>query len=115
MHAMASVVSPLDISNFVPAEVRKLADPQKALPRIAKDPVLIAAIEANLRAIPTHHKLFLEDARQMSVGPETVQLVLTSPPYWTLKEYRESEGQMGAIEDYERFLAELEKVWRHCF
>jgi hypothetical protein len=40
---------------------------------------------------------------------------MTSPPYWTLKEYRESEGQMGAIEDYEHFLAELRKVWRHCF
>ena len=37
------------------------------------------------------------------------------PPYWTLKEYRESEGQMGHIVDYDIFLMELDKVWSHCF
>jgi DNA modification methylase len=41
--------------------------------------------------------------------------VVTSPPYWTLKEYRGSKGQMGHIEDYEEFLRELDRVWRHCF
>lgn len=47
--------------------------------------------------------------------PESVHLVLTSPPYWTLKEYRHSLGQLGHIEDYEQFLTELDKVWSHCF
>lgn len=44
-------------------------------------------------------------------------LVLTSPPYWTLKRYpgRESEGQLGSIEDYQRFQTELGKVWARCF
>jgi site-specific DNA-methyltransferase (adenine-specific) len=42
-------------------------------------------------------------------------LVVTSPPYWTLKEYKASGGQMGAIEDYEAFLLELDKVWAECF
>src|SRR5262249_40054700 len=104
----ATAAAPLhDIANFVPSELRKLADPQKDLPRIAKDPALVAAIEANLRSVPTHHKLVQQDARLMSgVQPESVHLVLTSPPYWTLKEYRESEGQMGAIEDYDHFLGE---------
>ncbi|MGI0085606.1 MAG: DNA methyltransferase, partial [Nitrososphaerales archaeon] len=113
----ATVAVPVfDLASFVPAELRKLADPQKDLPRIAKDPALVAAIEANLRSVPTHHRLVLEDARLLSgVEPESVHLVLTSPPYWTLKDYRESEGQMGAIADYEHFLAELQKVWRHCF
>ena len=113
----ATAAGPIfDASNFVPHELRKLADPQKDLPRIAKDAALVAAIEASLRSIPTNHKLMLEDARLMSgVEPESVHLVLTSPPYWTLKEYRESEGQMGAIEDYDHFLAELQKVWHHCF
>jgi DNA modification methylase len=41
--------------------------------------------------------------------------VVTSPPYWTLKKYNESDGQMGHIEDYERFLDELDEVWQHCF
>ncbi|HHL38978.1 MAG TPA: site-specific DNA-methyltransferase [Deltaproteobacteria bacterium] len=47
--------------------------------------------------------------------PRSVHLVVTSPPYWTLKEYRRSEGQMGFIEDYELFLQELDKVWRRCY
>lgn len=112
----ATSASLLDIANFVPAGLRKLVDPQKDLPRIAKDPQLIAEIEANLRSYPTHHRLALQDARLISgIAPESVHLVMTSPPYWTLKEYRESEGQMGSISDYEQFLSELEKVWRHCF
>jgi len=46
---------------------------------------------------------------------ESVHLVLTSPPYWTLKEYPVNNRQLGLIEDYERFHDELEKVWRHCY
>jgi DNA modification methylase len=40
---------------------------------------------------------------------------LTSPPYWTLKEYRHSDGQLGHVPDYETFLVELDRVWQHCF
>jgi site-specific DNA-methyltransferase (adenine-specific) len=39
---------------------------------------------------------------------------VTSPPYWTLKKYRKRDGQLGEIADYEAFLDELDKVWRHC-
>ncbi|MPZ39103.1 MAG: site-specific DNA-methyltransferase [Rhizobiales bacterium] len=41
-------------------------------------------------------------------------IVVTSPPYWTLKEYPRTTGQLGATEDYESFLTELDKVWREC-
>ena len=47
--------------------------------------------------------------------PNSVHLVVTSPPYWTLKDYNPGDGQMGEIEDYEAFLAELDRVWRACF
>jgi DNA modification methylase len=40
---------------------------------------------------------------------------VTSPPYWTLKEYRDTEGQLGHLADYDGFLRELDKVWAHCF
>lgn len=46
---------------------------------------------------------------------DSVHLVLTSPPYWTLKEYPDSQGQMGNIADYEQFHDELDRVWQHCF
>lgn len=64
----------------------------------------------------TIHKLHLGDARDLSwIDDESVHLVVTSPPYWTLKEYEESDEQMGAIEDYEQFLIELDRVWRECY
>lgn len=63
----------------------------------------------------TTHRLHLGDARDLSwVADESVHLVVTSPPYWTLKDYVPSEHQMGSIRDYERFLDELDKVWREC-
>src|SRR5262249_30091789 len=55
----------------------------------------------------------LGDARDLAWLPaESVHLVVTSPPYWTLKEYRRVAGQMGHIEEYEEFLAELDAVWK---
>jgi DNA modification methylase len=51
----------------------------------------------------------------MDLAPESVHLVLTSPPYWTLKEYRDTQGQLGHVDDYDKFLDELDKVWQGCF
>jgi modification methylase len=63
----------------------------------------------------TTHRLHLGDARDLNwIADESVHLVVTSPPYWTLKEYEASEHQMGAIEEYETFLEELDKVWKQC-
>ena len=64
----------------------------------------------------TVHRLFQGDARDLSFIPdESIHLVLTSPPYWILKRYREHPGQLGHVQDYEGFVSELSKVWRHCF
>lgn len=105
----------MDLAEFVPRQLGKLGNPQTDLPRIAKDPKLTALIESALRNVPTVHDLYRGDARDLSmVKPESLHLVVTSPPYWTLKEYRRSKGQMGFIEDYEEFLSELDKVWKHC-
>jgi site-specific DNA-methyltransferase (adenine-specific) len=49
------------------------------------------------------------------VDDESVHLVVTSPPYWNLKRYNENPDQLGHVQDYEIFLGELEKVWRHVF
>ena len=55
------------------------------------------------------------DARDLSfLQDESVHLVLTSPPYWTLKRYNEHADQLGHISDYEAFLLELKKVWQEC-
>ena len=73
-----------------------------------------------LKAVPareaTTHVLHLGDARDLSWIPDaTVHLVVTSPPYWTLKEYRDHPDQLGHVEDYEAFHKQLERVWMHCF
>lgn len=64
----------------------------------------------------TTHRLIEGDARDLSFLPdESVHLIVTSPPYWNLKRYNDHPEQMGHISDYEAFLAELEKVWRHSY
>ena len=85
---------------------------------------LSALLEANRRARSqpwpppfdeTRHRLRLGDARDLSWLPnESVHLVVTSPPYWTLKKYAACADQMGHIADYETFLDELDKAWREC-
>jgi DNA modification methylase len=111
-----SVLGGADLSAFVPHQFKDIGDPQTAIPRLAKDQDSVRAIEHAVQSVPTAHSLFRGDAREMSaLAPESVHLVLTSPPYWTLKEYRETESQLGHIEDYDQFLGELDRVWALCF
>jgi len=64
----------------------------------------------------TQHRLIRGDARYFPyLQDESVHLVVTSPPYWTLKKYNEHENQMGHISDYELFLTELSKVWQEVY
>ncbi|MBN2323379.1 MAG: site-specific DNA-methyltransferase [Spirochaetes bacterium] len=89
---------------------------QELIPRIAKDNRILSDIENSLHKIPTIHNLYCADSRSFDLmKPESVHLIITSPPYWTLKRYNETDGQVGHIYDYERFLIELEKIWNICF
>lgn len=64
----------------------------------------------------TTHQLIHGDARDLSFQPNvSVHLVVTSPPYWNLKQYNDNQDQLGHISDYEQFLTELTKVWKECF
>lgn len=66
--------------------------------------------------ISTKHTLHLGDARKLDWIPEaSIHLVVTSPPYWTLKKYNDHPDQLGAIAEYDTFHDELDKVWRHCY
>jgi len=106
----------LDYRSFVPSSVANLDNPQTDIPRIAKDPKLLAEITSAVQALPTQHELFQADSRRLSfISDESVYLVVTSPPYWTLKKYNDHDDQLGDVEDYEKFLRELDKVWKHCY
>ncbi len=64
----------------------------------------------------TNHTLILGDARSVPyLESESVHLIITSPPYWILKRYNEHIDQLGHIEDYEKFLNQLEMVWKESF
>lgn len=99
--------------------VRKIAAVQE--PTVEKK---FAARDAALAARPdileTAHHLYLGDARvmpELGTAAGTVHLVVTSPPYWTLKEYDGAAGdsQLGHQADYEQFHQDLCAVWRRCF
>lgn len=107
-------------------EIRSRAQLVFRLPVNDADPGAIKAYqEANnhYRTVPwpapfdkTTHRLHLGDSRDLSWLPNSsVHLVVTSPPYWTLKEYAQgNRSQLGDIAEYEKFLAELDKVWAEC-
>jgi site-specific DNA-methyltransferase (adenine-specific) len=68
--------------------------------------------------INTTHRIYEGDGRLMEhLGAEPfLHLVVTSPPYWNLKEYPErADVQLGNLPDYQTFLSELARVWRRCF
>ena len=62
----------------------------------------------------THHKIIIGDSRCMiEVPDESVHLVITSPPYWQLKDYGKSE-QIGFDDSYEDYINTLNIVWNQC-
>ena len=111
----AGTLRSFELDPYVPESLRALGDLQTAIPAIARDEKRMREVEEAVRRLPTTHHLAIGDARKLAVAPESVHLVMTSPPYWTLKRYREHEGQLGHWEDYETFLRQLDMVWRRCF
>ncbi len=64
----------------------------------------------------TTHKLYNADARDLSfIEDESVHLIVTSPPYWNIKDYNDIPKQLGHMDDYEAFHSELTKVWKECY
>lgn len=59
--------------------------------------------------------IYNHDSSDMSMIPdESVNLIITSPPYWTLKDY-DVEGQIGkGSSSYDYYIGELNKVWKEC-
>jgi DNA modification methylase len=60
------------------------------------------------------HRIVIGDSRQMPELPEeSVHLVVTSPPYWCIKDYG-CEGQIGYDQSYEDYLHDLTSVLSEC-
>jgi site-specific DNA-methyltransferase (adenine-specific) len=55
----------------------------------------------------------LQSARECLTADESVHLVVTSPPYWQLKDYGSKE-QIGYNDTYEEYINNLNLVWSQC-
>lgn len=63
----------------------------------------------------TTHKLILGDSRNLSlIKDRSVHLIITSPPYWQLKDYG-NDGQIGFHDSYESYINNLNAVWAECY
>ena len=73
------------------------------------------ARKAEVWVIMTEHKIVFGDSRRMSMIPDkSVQLIITSPPYWQLKDYG-SSNQIGFNDSYEEYINHLNLVWQECY
>lgn len=68
-----------------------------------------------MKAEDPHTKIVIGDSRNMKeVRDESVHLVITSPPYWQLKDYGD-ERQIGFNDSYEDYINNLNLVWNECY
>lgn len=106
----------INLDSYLPLALQIPSLDQTVIPRLARDSTAIALAEQAARQIQTLHYLVRGDARRMSAMHDgSAHLVLTSPPYWTLKAYDEVSGQLGHVGEYDLFLSELARVWRRCW
>jgi len=62
----------------------------------------------------TLHKIIFGDSRCMNeIADESVHLIVTSPPYWQLKDYGNG-NQIGFNDSYEEYINNLNLVWNEC-
>lgn len=72
------------------------------------------------------NSVYFKDSRKMREIPSNaVQLIVTSPPYFNIKDYskdgkqentkgEKQAGQIGDIVEYEKYVSEMLKVWVEC-
>ena len=63
----------------------------------------------------TEHKIVFGDSRSLNeIRDKSVQLIITSPPYWQLKDYG-TDNQIGFNDSYEAYINNLNLVWQECY
>ena len=109
-----------NLEQFVPGHLMDLArsDAQRSIPAIARDAdASRPGIERQLHRVPTTHRLLLGDSREIvtELPQKSVHLAITSPPYWTLKQYEEHPDQLGHVAEYDAFLDAIDTVWKGIY
>jgi len=63
----------------------------------------------------TEHRIIFGDSRTLNeIKDQSVQLIITSPPYWQLKDYGTAD-QIGFHDSYEAYINNLNLVWQECY
>ncbi|WP_135821226.1 DNA-methyltransferase [Halostella litorea] len=111
-----------NLREYVPDSCRDLLEMEdnalkSEIPSLARDQGRMGEVEQAVKSLPSHHDLHQGDSRNVlkELDDESVDLAVTSPPYFNLKDYETPEdGQLGDIDDYERFIELLDDVWSEC-
>jgi site-specific DNA-methyltransferase (adenine-specific) len=70
--------------------------------------------EYNPLCFDTSHKIYFKDSKSMREVPDnSVHLVVTSPPYWCIKDYGNPK-QIGYRDSLTSYMKKLDKVWSEC-
>jgi DNA modification methylase len=112
----------VNLREFVPDSCSELLDMsgtelRSAIPELARDKGRMGEVEQAVKSLPSHHELYQGDSRDLSmIEDEGVHLVVTSPPYFNLKDYGDaSDGQLGDVNEYEEFNNLVDEVWKQCY
>jgi len=111
-----------DFKQYIPDPCRDLLEMserelQSEIPALARDKGRMSEVRHAVRELPSEHELYQGDSRDVltKLDDESVDLVVTSPPYFNIKGYETPEdGQLGDIDEYERFIETLDEVWTEC-
>ena len=90
---------------------------------VDQNPAYVQTIERECRPLCSEHSLdsgalraVHGDSRNLDfIENESVDLIVTSPPYWDKADYGASEDNLGATESYSSFLASVVPVFQECF
>lgn len=64
--------------------------------------------------IETTHKIYFQDAINIrKLREKSVHLVVTSPPYWKIKDYGNKE-QIGYNDSLNEYFIKLNRIWEEC-
>lgn len=112
------------LRDFIPESCEGLLDLganelRSEIPALARDKGRMGEVERSVKSLPSEHGLYQADSRNLSfLDDESLHLVVTSPPYFNIKDYENGTGgedQLGDIDAYEHFNDQIDKVWKECY
>lgn len=59
-------------------------------------------------------KVILGDSRKIDLPDSSVDLIITSPPYWNKAKYGDNEANLGNTQGYRQFFREITPVFQEC-